>query len=214
MDANHQDTASNQIATENKIWLPPSFTNNKAPIIPAPKKKGINWGFANRSVFDWTILVSQVLGAIGIPFVVTILGLYLTQQVTQQQTQANDRQHQTDLQIASDQQQETTLQTYLDRMSDLLLNQNLRNSKQGDEVRIVARSRTLTVLSQLSAARKSTVFQFLYEAGLISGNNIIISLAKANLEGVTLQMNPLYGSFSIYRASLVGTDLAGANLEG
>lgn len=103
------------------------------------------------------MLLSQVLGAIAIPFVVTVLGLYLTQQITLQQARLSDaaskQQHQTDLQIAEDnrrndlkiaddQQRETTLKTYLDDMPDLLLNHNLRKSKPGDAVSQVARERT------------------------------------------------------------------------
>src|SRR5438874_719490 len=48
--------------------------------------------------------------------------------------------------IASDNQRETALQGYLDRMSELLLKEDLRLSNPDDEVRNVARVRTLTLL--------------------------------------------------------------------
>ncbi len=47
--------------------------------------------------------------------------------------------------IALDNQRAAALQTYLDRMSDLLLEKNLRSSQPDDEVRTVARSQTLTI---------------------------------------------------------------------
>src|SRR5262249_48624664 len=45
--------------------------------------------------------------------------------------------------LAQDQQQEAALQAYLDRMSDLLFTDHLEISQPGDEVRQVARARTL-----------------------------------------------------------------------
>jgi len=77
--------------------------------------------------------------------------------------------------------QEAGLNAYLDQMTQLLLDNNnkLRASKAGDEVRSVARARTLTVLRVLDGARKATVLQFLYEAKLITayeGNDIDIEV--------------------------------------
>src|SRR6266480_4154633 len=70
--------------------------------------------FSSKGVWDWL----NLLGVLAIPFVVTIVGLYFTQQITLQQAQlsiaTNKQQHQIDLQIAGDQQRETTLITYLD----------------------------------------------------------------------------------------------------
>ncbi len=224
MDANHQNGINNNLATtENKIWLPPSFTNNKILVAPALKKKEIKWGFADRTVFDWTILVSQVLGAIAIPFVVTMLGLYLTQQITQQQNQLSERQHQTDIQIAQDQQQEAALQNYIDHISGLLLNNKLRQSNVGDEVQNVARAETLTTLPRLSADRKRSLLQFLYESGLINVKNVIVKLNSANcividLNRFTLrnadltEVNMSGGDLS--KADFDGSKFAGANLSG
>ncbi len=207
MDANHQNGINNNLATtENKIWLPPSFTNNKILVAPALKKKEIKWGFADRTVFDWTILVSQVLGAIAIPFVVTMLGLYLTQQITQQQNQLSERQHQTDIQIAQDQQQEAALQNYIDHISGLLLNNKLRQSNVGDEVQNVARAETLTTLPRLSADRKRSLLQFLYESGLINVKNVIVKLNSANC--IVIDLKNLSG------ANLTQTYLTSANLFG
>src|SRR5260370_19571687 len=69
--------------------------------------------------------------------------------------------------VASDNQQETSLQEYIKEMSELLLHEKLRESQPGDEVRIIARVRTLTVLLRLDKERKNSILQFLYESGLI-----------------------------------------------
>lgn len=121
--------------------------------------------------------------------------------------------------IATDRQQEAALQTYLDRMADLLLKEDLRSTKK-QEVRDVARIRTLTALRVLDTRRKLTVLFFLNASGLI-GEKPIISLAgvdlsneklagirlnKANLGGVDLSDAKLFG------ADLKETKLKGANL--
>jgi len=212
MDVNHQNGTNNNLATtENKIWLPPSFINNKASVVLASKKRDIKWGFAERTVFDWAMLISQVLGAIAIPFVVTILGLYLTQQVTQQQAQASERQHQTDLQIANDQQQYDILQTYLDNISDLLLNHNLHASKPGNEVSQLARERTITVLRRLNAKNNRIVLQFLQDSHLIGSNNAVIDLSDSYLTGDDLTYVNLSGAL-LNNVNLKNTDLSGTYL--
>lgn len=208
MSENHQDTANHNLATsETNLWLPPSYTNGKTPVVPVPpkpKKRGINWGFSDKSFWEWTLLLVSILAAIGaiaIPFVVSVIGLYATQQITFQQAQftaqftqeqnklsiaASERQHKTDLQIASDQQQEAVLQNYLDRMSSLLLNNHLHESQPGDEVRNVARAITLTALQSLNPLRKGIILRFIYESGLVSISDQIIDLNGVDLGGVDL----------------------------
>lgn len=163
-----------------------------------PKKNYFAWtGFQGKTLWDWL----QLLAALAIPVAVAAGTLWFTAAQGQVGERASAQQHQTDLQIATDQQQETALQNYLDRMSDLLLNDNLRTSKPGDEVREVARARTLTVLSQLSGTRKSKVVHFLYEAGLIL-DNAVVDLSSADLSNIDLSS-----------ANLGLTNLSGANLS-
>ena len=50
--------------------------------------------------------------------------------------------------------QDPALQAYLDQMSTLLLEKDLRNSEEDSEVRTLARARTLTVLERLDPSRK------------------------------------------------------------
>lgn len=123
----------------------------------------------------------------------------LAEQRTQDEREAADKRAQTEREIATDTRQETTLQEYLNRMSVLLLEENLRASKPGDEVRIVARAHTLTVLHSLDSRRKGSLRQFLSEAGLINGDNdnVILHLQKADLD----------------KANLTGIFLHGVNLS-
>ena len=105
--------------------------------------------------------------------------------------------------IASDNQQETALQAYLDRLSELLMKEGLHTSKPEDEVRTVARVRTLTVLRQLDEYRKTYVIQFLYESDLVcaSVDECIIDLTGADLNNA-----------DFFRPN--GTDLSGVCLIG
>jgi Pentapeptide repeats (8 copies) len=127
-----------------------------------------------------------------------------------------------DREIAAGRAREDALQGYLDRMSELILDKNLRDSNEGDVVRDVARARTLAVLKDLGESqkgrkdqefrfidedRKGQVFRFLYEAGLISGvderrNKAIIYPGKADLSEANLTF-----------ANLSGANLEGANLR-
>jgi uncharacterized protein YjbI with pentapeptide repeats len=231
MDENHQDkTQSKSIVAEDIRWI----LNKRSKLwVPQHIKQGKanteRIGFSGKSVWDWL----NLLGVLAIPFVVTVMGLYFTQQITQQQARLSDaankqqhqtdlqlsqQQHQTDLQIANDQQQEATLQAYLDKMSDLLLHENLGESKPNDAVRSVARARTLTVLSRLDSIRKQVMLQFLHESNLINVNNPIVSLRYADLSNVDLRYDDLrYADLSgvlLSLANLSFADLSGANLSG
>jgi uncharacterized protein YjbI with pentapeptide repeats len=120
--------------------------------------------------------------------------------------------------LAVDKQKEDLLQTYLDRMSELLLNYHLRISKDPtDEVRYIARSRTLTVLSRLDGDRKRSLLQFLYESYLLSTSGSLISLegadlTSANLSWLNLSNVNLSGA-NLIDANLHYADLKGANLS-
>jgi len=115
------------------------------------------------------------------------------------------------------------LQTYIDSLSKLLLESGLRDSKQEDEVRKVARVKTLTVLSRLDDKRKRILLQFLHEATLISQDNPIIDLQGIDLSGSDLSGSNLSGDkladtnlsgAKLNKACLMGTNLAFANLSG
>jgi uncharacterized protein YjbI with pentapeptide repeats len=144
---------------------------------------------------------------------------------TAQQGRVSDREN-------TDNQRETALQAYIDKMSDLLLHEKLRDSGEGDEVRKIARVRTLTILPRLDADRKGTVVRFLHESGLIERDSPILSLYGADLRGINFQttyllsgrrasLSPQGAAFSSWKttytfssASLAGVDLSGADLSG
>ena len=135
--------------------------------------------------------------------------------------------------------QDAIVKDYLDQMTELLLVRGLRTSFDGDEVRSVARARTLAALRGVDGARKATIVQFLYEAQLIGyvdskecvgaivhlkGSTLVgarlerawferANFAGADLRGTTLRGATLVGA-SFARATLVGARLERANFAG
>ena len=118
-------------------------------------------------------------------------------------------------QIASDQSRETALQAYLDTMTELLLDKGLRESDLDDEIRSVARARTLTVLRKLDGERKGILLRFLHESGLISdkaGN--VVALHEADLNGADLSLFAKLEGANLSKADLHDADMVSANLSG
>src|SRR6266566_4807835 len=165
-----------------------------------------------KTLWDWMqLLIIPVVLAVA-AFLFNMATNRTEQNITAQRYK-NDQEiaaqrYKNDQEIAADKQREDLLQTYLDRMSELLLNNHLRSSDPKKEVRYIARARTLTVLSRLDANRKKSLLQFLYESDLINATTgSIVRLENADLSGVDLS------DASLSFADLSGADLSGANLS-
>ena len=113
-----------------------------------------------------------------------------------------------DREIATDRLQEAALQAYYDKMTELLLIEDLRGAPPGSEVISIALSRTRATLRSLDDERKGLLVEFLQEARLIEKQNTIILLGGADLTGADLMGANLNG------ANLAGANLNGANLGG
>jgi putative effector of murein hydrolase LrgA (UPF0299 family) len=96
-------------------------------------------------------------------------------EIEQQRTKA-------DREISFDNQREAALKEYIDKMSELLLHENLLKSEPEGEVRKIARVLTLTVLSRLDGKRKRSVLLFLHESGLIV-KSMSISNCPGTMQG-------------------------------
>jgi uncharacterized protein YjbI with pentapeptide repeats len=167
-----------------------------------------NWDWTgfnrpSKSLWDWL----QLLGVLAVPVVVGFGAVWFTTRQGKVAAAEN-----------TDNQRETALQAYIDKISELLLHEKLRDSeKTDDEVRNVARVQTLTVLRGLDPIRKASVLQFLYESGLIKKGGRIIDLRGANLSEAILS-EAILSEASLSFADLSGavlriTNLIGANLD-
>ena len=114
--------------------------------------------------------------------------------------------------------QQATLQAYLDQMGTLLLDRGLHDSSEDSDVRMLARARTLVVLSALSSERQNRVFRFLEETELIQARPPdrppIISLKYASLHNLELKGKQLLKGSDLTQANLSAADLTEAHLEG
>jgi hypothetical protein len=181
----------------------PEQQNVRWEFQPPPAGRHSRWGFRGMTVRNWLDLLVVPLALAGI-------GYWFTSQqdYRQQATEELRAQH-------------AALQAYLDQMSVLLLEKDLRTAEAGSEVRRLARARTLTVLSQLPATpgehetNKEQVLEFLIEAELVqrmNGEDPIISLEESDLRRVDLDWEDLHGA-NLRNALLGEADLEGANLE-
>ena len=92
-------------------------------------------GLRGKTLWDWLqlLIIPAVLAVGGYVF------NYTTSKNEQQSTQLRD---QTERDITLDNQREAALQAYIDKMSELLLAQNLRNASKEEEGQKIARVRT------------------------------------------------------------------------
>jgi uncharacterized protein YjbI with pentapeptide repeats len=168
---------------------------------------------AKRTLWDLAALLI-------VPLALAVLGFLFTIQQDARQQRIEDQRAEAD-----------ALQAYLDQMSQLMLENNLRDAGEDSEVRRLAEARTLTVLQSLDdPQRKKNVLRFLYEADLIDHPQPIVSLEGANLQDINLQGSNLsggpflqgphihlctYEAFGFPGSSFGGdpADLSGANLS-
>jgi Pentapeptide repeats (8 copies) len=166
------------------------------------------WAGFNKPLYDWMQLLI-------IPVVLALIAVWFNRIDKKNELAIAQKRADDEHALAIDNQQEAALQGYLDRMQDLLLHEKLRESKPGDEVRNVARVRTLTMFFQLNTRRTNYLLSFLRESGLVSkdASQSIITFNKADLRHADLHQAALY-ELDLSGADLSEADLSGANLSG
>jgi uncharacterized protein YjbI with pentapeptide repeats len=166
-------------------------------------------GFQGKTVWDFLQLLI-------VPLMLVAIGLVFSLQQDARQNSLEVDRARTERELAEQRAQDEALQAYLNQMSSLLLEKDLRTSKEDSEVRTLARARTLTVLERLDPDRKTAVLQFLIEAELVQsvegGRGPIIALTSANLSDVNLSLVNLSGA-DLSEADLSNTNLFSADLR-
>jgi hypothetical protein len=107
---------------------------------------------------------------------------------------------------------DATLDGYLAQMSSLMLNDHLLTSKEGSDVRTVARTATLTTVRRLDGRRKAEVVRFLFEAQLLFKFPGPLEIPVVMTEDADLRDAELDGVF-FNQISLAGADLRGASFD-
>ncbi len=145
-----------------------------------------------RTFWDW-------LDLLVVPVVLALGGYLFNRYERRRTTEDAEQQRDADRQIADQRAQDDALQAYLDHIGLLLLDKDrpLRQSKEGDDVRTLARARTLTELRRVDGERRGRILEFLNESGLIAKEQTVVDLTWANLS----------------EANLIGANLSEANLR-
>jgi len=176
-----------------------------------------------------------------VPLALALIGFWFTAQQDERQQHIEDQRAQqakkfenqraqAERELEEQRTQNAALQAYLDQMTSLLLERNLREAEEESELRMLARARTLTVLGAIDAGRKTALMRFLVETELVKrveGRDPVIELDGADLYGVKLGDPSPYvvdvkadlsgadlGLADLRNAYLVGVNLADANLRG
>ena len=157
----------------------------------------------------------QLAGTLAIPGVIAFGTLWFTGQQNEQQRLIEERRAQADRELEDQRAQDAALQAYLDQMSTLLLEEDLRNSAADSEVGTLARARTVTVIQRLNADGNQNVIRFLSEAKLtggITGQSSISLLTQADLQGAHFEGVDL-SAIDLSDADLSDAYLSNANME-
>jgi len=167
-------------------------------------------GLHDKTLWDWLQLLV-------VPIVIALLaGLFTTVQILYQQAAEERLQNRITDQNAEIQRfieeqraQSASIGAYLDLMTQLLLERNLKDSDENSVVRAIAQAQTTRVLRDADPSSKQTVLLFLYDSGLLfeGGRSPIVDLSNADLSKADLRLTDLSN------ADLSGTDLSEANLS-
>jgi len=109
-----------------------------------------NWwytGFGNKTLWDFLELAI-------IPISLAIAGLLFTKVEKERDREREDQRS-----------QEIALHSYFDKISELIISNDLQNTEEGNPVRTIARARTLSILKRLD----ESLFRFVARSGKLQG---------------------------------------------
>jgi uncharacterized protein YjbI with pentapeptide repeats len=104
--------------------------------------------------------------------------------------------------------QDEALRQYLDQMSNLMIDECLREQPENSDVRLLAQARTTALLLELDDARKRRPLKLIYRLHLINKPVPVLTLENAALDKADLS------EITLHDACLRGLDLRGADLSG
>jgi Tfp pilus assembly protein PilE len=193
----------------------PAIQEKEAPKQPPWWKRFWEWtAFGEKSGWQWLELFVVSLA-------LAVLGVWFTNSQEERQQLSEQQRAKAELALEAQRAENAALQAYLDQMSQLMLDENLRTAEAGSDAHLLARARTLTVLSEMEASpsedetSKEQVVEFLIEAKLVhpgNGEGPVISLEETHLGGVDLDEEDLHG-VNLRNAIMRDANLEGANLE-
>jgi uncharacterized protein YjbI with pentapeptide repeats len=146
-----------------------------------------------KTLWDWMSLLL-------VPLMIAGIASWFTWWQSNSQQAQDERQR---AQIAESQAEYSALQAYIDQMSQLITEKNLRDAEEDEVVFRLAQARTTTSLALLDGEQDQILIRFLSGTGLLRETPL---LAKVDLQDTDLS------EAELPEANLAGTNLRGTNL--
>jgi uncharacterized protein YjbI with pentapeptide repeats len=169
-----------------------------------------------KTLWDWLELLL-------VPFALAAAAFVLNELQSKREHQREDRQARVVRSRAVENRRDEVLRGYVQQMSQLILDGQLNKSAKQSEVRVLARTLTLTALRRLDGERKGIVIRFLAEGRLIDVSDPKVILHSADLRRVVLEGAVLRDTdlsetnlkdANFHRARLDGTMFSDADMRG
>src|SRR5215212_3295955 len=158
-------------------------------------------GVADKTVWDWLdILILPVVLSVG------AIGYDNLEKKRDEDREVEQRNRA--LEIEDQHAQAVALQTYLDQMSTLMIERELRKTSSDSDERVLAQARTLTILLALGPDRKRHPLKLVAQMHLIDKGSAVIQLPHADLNDANLK------EITLVNVDLTDVDLRGAKLIG
>jgi uncharacterized protein YjbI with pentapeptide repeats len=182
---------------------------------------GLQWtGFGPRRTGDSNLppkTLWEWLQLLIIPAMLA-LGVYLlNQRQRQHEVQIEQAQKEREETAAIQRAQDESLRAYLDQMSNLIVDREMRKKPDDPDLRRLAQARTLAILLGLDEDRKRRPLKLIYELSLIMKEEPILNLKNAGLDTADLSEITLHDAclreVDLRLANLSGADLKGSDLR-
>jgi len=181
----------------------------------------------SKTLWEW-------LGLLVVPMILAAGGFLLNRMQRQHEDRLQQQQKEHEEQIERAQRereeaatiqraQDEALRAYLDQMSDLMVDREMRNKPKDSDLRRLAQARTLAILLGLDRDRKRLPLKLIYELSLIMKEEPLLNLKNAGLDTADLSEITLHDAClreadlrlaNLRGADLKGSDLGGADLRG
>jgi hypothetical protein len=114
-----------------------------------------------KRLWDWIELLI-------IPIVLSLIAYFLYRSEKKRQELSALRRYKIQLNIAEERSQDRAMTQYFEKMTELILERNLKNAGEDSDVSVIARTMTHILLIRLNKKRKAMVIKYLYKAGLLN----------------------------------------------
>ena len=159
-----------------------------------------------KTLWEWLSLLI-------VPAMLAAGGFLLNRWQVQRDQEAQQAQKEREELAAIQRAQDDAMRAYLDQMSNLMVEKEMRNQPAGSDTHRLAQARTIAILLGLDKDRKRRPLKLIYELSLIPRDNPILNLSNAGLDTADLSELTLRNA-CLREADLRCADLSGADLRG